>query len=178
MSNLRLIDDTTVSGVASVNITDVFTSDFDVYKVVATDYATTSGTAARARLRFINPSGSVISTSNYDSASLACESAASSAFPEVKATGASYIDFVLYDNGETGGASAGVWYIFNPFSSTIYSFASFQESHFQASYGASTEKGIGVLKQTASMSGYQVYSQGGSSAFNGRFRTYGLRVDS
>ena len=35
-----------------------------------------------------------------------------------------------------------------------------------------------VLKQTASMSGYNVYSQGGSSAFNGRFRTYGLRVDS
>ena len=176
MSNLRLIDDTTVSGVASVNITDVFTSDYDVYKVVATDYATTAGTAGRARLRFINTSGNVITASNYDHASLAIEAAGS--YVDVKEQNVSYIDFVLYDNRETGGASNGVWYIFNPFSSSSYDFVFFQEGHYQASYGPSTEMGNGVLKQTASMSGYNVYSQGGSSAFNGRFRTYGLRVDS
>ena len=176
MSNLRLIDDTTVSGVASVNITDVFTSDYDVYKVVATDYATTAGTAGRARLRFINTSGGVETGSTYDSASLAIEAAATSAFPEVKATSQNHIDWLVYDNGETGGASAGVWYIFNPFSSSAYSFVIFQESHFQASYGASTEKGIGVFKNTGSMEGFLIYGVNGGN-FNARFRTYGLRVD-
>ena len=38
MSNLRLLNETSVtSGVASVSVTDVFTDDFDVYKIVFTD---------------------------------------------------------------------------------------------------------------------------------------------
>ena len=175
MSNLRLIDDTSFSGVATASINNVFNSDFDVYKIVATGYQQTSGTAGRARLRFINTSGSIITASNYDHASLAIERAGS--FVDVKEQNVSYIDFVLYDNGETGGASNGVWYIFNPFSSSSYDFVIFQEGHYQASYGSSTEKGIGVLKQTASMGGYSIYSQSGGS-FDVRFRTYGLRVDS
>ena len=176
MSNLRLINDTTFSGVANASVTDVFSSDYDIYKVVATDYATTSGTAGRARLRFINTSGSLITASNYDSASLAIEAAATGAFPQVKATSQNHIDWLVYDNGETGGASAGVWYIFNPFSSSAYSFVVFQESHYQSSYGASTEKGIGVFKNTGSMEGFMIYGVNGGN-FNARFRTYGLRVD-
>ena len=50
MSNLRLINDTTFSDVTNASVTDVFSSDYDIYKVVATDYATSSGTAGRARL--------------------------------------------------------------------------------------------------------------------------------
>ena len=176
MSNLRLIDDTTSSGVTTVSITDVFSSDFDIYKIVATGYQQTSGTSNRARLRFINTSGSVISA-NYDHCSLAMESFATGAYPEVKEVNVSYIDFVLFDNGQAGAESNGVWYIFNPFSSSSYSFVNFQESHFQSGHGASSEKGIGVLKQTASMGGFHVYNSGGAS-FDLRLKTYGLRVDS
>ena len=40
MSNLRLLNETIATSVASVDITDVFTSDFDIYKieVEADDY--------------------------------------------------------------------------------------------------------------------------------------------
>ena len=47
MSNLRLIDQTTVlSGVSSVSVPNVFTSDFDVYKIVGANFvgATSTGT--------------------------------------------------------------------------------------------------------------------------------------
>ena len=33
MSNLRLINETTASSVSSVDITDVFIADFDIYKL-------------------------------------------------------------------------------------------------------------------------------------------------
>ncbi len=176
MSNLRLIDDTTSSGVTTVSITDVFSSDFDIYKIVATGYQATSGTSNRARLRFINTSGSIVTT-KYDHCSLAMESFATGVYPEVKETSVTYIDFVLFDNGQAGAESNGVWYIFNPFSSSSYSFVNFQESHFQSGHGASSEKGIGVLKQESSIGGFQVYNSGGAS-FDLRLKTYGLRADS
>ena len=34
MSNLRLINETTVSAVSSATVTDIFTADFDIYKVL------------------------------------------------------------------------------------------------------------------------------------------------
>ena len=175
MSNLRLINDTSFSDVTTASITDVFSNDFDIYKIVATDYKQTSGTANRARLRFVNTSGSIMSASNYDHASLAIESFGS--YVDVKSTNTSYIDFVLFHNGVTGADSNGVWYIFNPFSSSSYSFVIFQEGHFQSGYGAATEKGIGVLKTKGSMSGYSIFGQSGGN-FDVRFKTYGLRVDS
>jgi hypothetical protein len=39
-------------------------------------------------------------------------------------------------------------------------------------------KGVGVLKQTASMTGFQVRDNNGSRPFaGGKINTYGLRVD-
>jgi hypothetical protein len=175
MSNLRLINDTSFSNVATASVTDVFSSDFDIYKIVATGYQQTSGTAGRARLRLVNASGGIVVANNYDHAVLAMESFGSS-FPQVKAPNVSYIDFVLYHNGGTGNASNGVWYIFNPFSSS-YSFVIFQNNYQQSGYSASSVKGTGVLKDTSSMTGYSIFGAN-SGSFDVRFRTYGLRVDS
>ena len=69
MSNLRLINETIVSStVSSSSITDVFTSDFQIYKVVADNIVTTA--EAFFSLRFINASGSIISSNDYDFADL------------------------------------------------------------------------------------------------------------
>ena len=65
MSNLRLINETTVSSsVTLVNVTDVFTSDFDIYKIVLSDTVSDFNTSD-LDMRFINSSGSVISSSDY-----------------------------------------------------------------------------------------------------------------
>ena len=177
MSNLRFLNKTTFSGVASASTTDLFTSDFQVYKIVFSNYQQTSGTAGRGRLRFINSSGSVDSTSTYNHASLAIESPTSSSFPEVKSTTNKFIDFMLFDNGETGAASSGVMYVFNPFESSNFTYVTFQEGHFQNGFGASSEKGIGVLKSQSSMTGINIHGAN-SGSFNLTVKTYGLRIDS
>jgi len=173
MSALRLINQTSFSAVTSATITDVFTSDFDIYKIVFTDYFQTSGTASRARLRFTS-SGSVISSSDYRHASLAIESPSSS-FPEVTSNSTTFIDFVLFANGETGALSSGVTYVFNP-SKSSYTFVNWQEGHFQSSFGASTEKGIGVLGNLSVLDGFNIHSASGGG-FNLTVKVYGLRVD-
>ena len=68
MSALRLINETEVaSGVTSANIDNVFSADFDIYKITAeTSSNSTSHFGANARL--INSSGSIISNSIYDRA--------------------------------------------------------------------------------------------------------------
>ena len=43
MSNLRLINETSItSSVSSVNVEDVFTDDFDIYKITSTGVSTTA----------------------------------------------------------------------------------------------------------------------------------------
>ena len=63
MSNLRLINETTVtSGTTTVNITDVFNSDYDIYKVTLEGFYASG--IDYFYLRLINSSGSVISATN------------------------------------------------------------------------------------------------------------------
>ena len=86
MSNLRLINDTTItSGVSSVNIENVFSADFDIYKIVANGISTVGTTQTDPNFRFINSSGSPISASNYEYGNLIMRADAS--YTENKATG-------------------------------------------------------------------------------------------
>ena len=81
MSNLRFLNETTVgSSVSTVDVTDVFTSDFDIYKVVAENIVTSA--EAFLELRFINSSGSVITASDYDFADLFLK--ANTSYVEIK----------------------------------------------------------------------------------------------
>ena len=71
MSNLRLINETEItSSVAGINITDIFSADFNIYKMTVEGISLSGGTATRIDGRLINTSGSVITASNYDRASL------------------------------------------------------------------------------------------------------------
>ena len=67
MSALRLINETSGSSVSSLNVTDVFNSDFDIYKIVINNLDQTATNYLEARL--INQSGSVVSSANYNFAS-------------------------------------------------------------------------------------------------------------
>ena len=68
-------------------------------------------------------------------------------------------------------------YIFNPYLSSSYTFGISQSSS-KTINGFRGYKNIGVLKQTASMSGFQVLSTESRALNSGFIRTYGLRVDS
>ena len=179
MSNLRLINETVVdSFVTSVNINNIFNADFDIYKIVISDTEPNSVPATdliNLRPRFINSSGSVISSSNYAKANVLMKADAS--FDNDKSSSATF----LYGRDNIGNytSSGSVTYIFNPFSSSSFTFMIGQGSggfdtgnnRFRAN------KQIGVLKQSNIITGMNYFSSNSSYSFKGKFRTYGLRVD-
>ena len=172
MSALRLINETTASSVASVSITDVFTSDFDIYKIVVDDYQ--SATSQELAIRFVNSSGSVISASNYDSATQILRSY--NTFQEVKTTNQSMIQYLGWNSATTVGFGLTL-YVFNPNSSSSYSFLLSQTSSDVSGSGNINYKAIGVLKQTASMGGLNFFGASGHNLTSINIKTYGLRVD-
>jgi len=169
MSNLRLINETTATDVSSVSITDVFSADFDIYMFTCNQ---DTGAGNGIYFRLINSAGSVI-LSNYDSALLQLRS--DGTFIEVRSTSATYIDQLYQPTNDAGN----VVYFFNPFSSSSYTFTLGQQSGYYGGAGIPTliRKGIGVLKDTTSCTGFYL------QPINGNFtditvKTYGLRVDS
>ena len=175
MSNLRLINDTTVSStVSSTSITDVFTSDFDIYKVVAENIVTSA--EAFLELRFINSSGSVITASDYDFADLFLK--ANTSFVERQYTNQDSIqDFNLSIGSVSGGAGNTIAYIFNPTNTTSYTFVIFQAQSVYDDSGTFGfgQKGVAVLTQTNSITGLHFVSNTGTHTAD--FKIYGLRVD-
>lgn len=178
MSNLRLINETTItSGVSQVNIEDVFSADFDIYKIIANDISTVGTDQTDPNLRFINSSGSLILASNYDYAHQIMRT--DSGFTEQRPTNQDkFYRFFGESTDQSPESASQISYIFNPFSSSTYTFAMY--SSMVAAAGLKLGmKGVGVLKQKASMTGFQVFDNVGSRPFaGGTVRTYGLRVDS
>ena len=108
MSNLRLINETTTTaGVITVNITDVFSSDFDIYKIVGSNNLANNSTATGFNLRFLNSSDSVISHTGYYYAQQALKG--NTTFGENKSQSESRIWNVfgsLDDSGQSAGSVA------------------------------------------------------------------------
>jgi len=172
MSNLRLINETNVTSASQINVTDVFSSDFDIYKIEF-DYSFDVTSNVSARL--INSSGSVVSASNYDFAYLQTRT---DTFSEGRGTNASLFYYLgsATSGSELGGGT--ILYIFNPFSSSSYTFMMWQNSGGYSSSFALGYKAIAVLKQTSSVTGFQLDTLTANNFTNTNVRTYGLRVDS
>jgi hypothetical protein len=171
MSNLRLINETEISSsVASVDITDVFSADFDIYKITTDNMISASGTPA-LDLKYINSSGSAIS-SGYDRANLTLKG--ETTFAENRNTNASSVASGL-SNAESNGAGS-VSYVFNPFSSSSYTFHIMQGS-FRTGSNYRSQKMISVLKNVASVTGLNI-TFNGANCTGGTIKVFGLRVDS
>jgi len=173
MSNLRLINETTVSSsVTLVNVTDVFTNDFDIYKIVLSDTVSDLNTSD-LDMRFINSSGSVISSSNYQYAYFRVR--ADSSFSEVRSTGDSDIQ-VGFGQVNAALSNGVVGYVFNPFSASSYTFYLMQSGNMSGTNFRAIKQ-IACLEQLSSITGVQVVVNGGNLTA-AKIRIYGLRVDS
>ncbi len=174
MSNLRLINDTEiVDGVSTVSVQDCFSADYDIYKITINNLSHNSGSPAEIYYKFINSAGSLISTSNYDSATTRMPS--SSAFGETQIT--NHTQTVIMGYADLSPEASGfVTYVFNPFLSSSYTFLISQNMSAVSgiAYG---HKSIGVLKQTASMTGFHIMASS-NTLDSGNIKIYGLRVDS
>ena len=166
MSNLRLINETTFSSVNTVNVTDVFSADFDIYKITYNDGG------QYGLLRFINSAGSLMSDSTYDTAR-------HNLIINTTSTETKIVDGSdgIYAFTESSSADGGgnVLYVFNPFSSSSFTYVIAQTVDIYSSTNHRIAKTIGIHKNLSSMSGFQLNALAG---VDGTLRTYGLRVDS
>jgi hypothetical protein len=172
MSNLRLLSETTASSVSSIDLTDIFSADYDIYKInVLMDGSTTN---KDIRLRYIASGGGVVSDSNYVTAGYFMGTY--TGFLELKYTGQSshLVTGYNYDGG------TGINYtIFNPFNSSSYTFMLSESS---GAYNSSGIKLVGTRtcalhEVTQSMTGIQIVPST-STLENITVRAFGLRVDS
>tara|TARA_R100001086_G_scaffold141781_1_gene74480 strand:- start:148 stop:684 length:537 start_codon:yes stop_codon:yes gene_type:complete len=178
MSNLRLIKQTaTASGISSVSLTDVFSADYDIYcvTVAQTTYDVTNTDVIAVKLRFISAGGSIVSASNYDSANMHMKAETTKDEDKFENGTYSYSGAII-GNYENGG---GVHWIYNPYNNDRYSFVTFEGGggYDSSNNKMRSQKGIGILKQTASMTGVNFYSSNTSNTFSAYVTVYGLRKD-
>ena len=173
MSNLRLINETsTTTGVASLSVTDVFSADFDIYKITFTN--TELASLDWVEFRFINSSGSVVTSSQYDEAVLELDTGG--AFGDGRETNDT--NFSRLIRSQTTEAKGGVatMYLFNPFLSSSPTFGLVQSMGVISNGFGS--KGVFILKELSSIKGFQIYLNSGNNINKSTIKTYGLRVDS
>ena len=123
--SLEFINETSVtSGVATVSATDVFSANYDVYKITLEGFY--ASTIDYFYLRLINSNGNVVVSNSafaglYDNASL--EMRTSGAYNERKGTNFTgmFSSTSFLPNSEAENYN-GVFYLFNPASSLSYSF--------------------------------------------------------
>jgi len=168
-SNLRLINQTTVSSsTSSVNMENVFSSDFDNYQIII-DNATSSVNSIDVHIRFIDTSGNVIDDSNYDQAWLRMRQ---SGFNQNRIVDQNHI-FTGQMAGTLGAGITG--YVFTPFKGDCYTWHQFQASGFSGSEDRAF-KGVAVLKEYTAISGYQIKAAS-DNILTATIRTFGMRAD-
>jgi|TARA_B100000029_G_scaffold214955_1_gene212817 hypothetical protein len=175
MSNLRLINETLVtSDVSFVNITDLFSSDYDVYQITFSEVDT--DTTAYIYMRLINTAGSVITSSNYDYGYSLPDStvgaATSNNTGQTSFLNINYFSNVLAESG------VNTITLFNPYSTSSYTYMMNEGAGFFSSR-MNAIKYIGLFDTLDSIGGVQ-FSVAGNSSYNiskAKIRTYGLRVD-
>jgi hypothetical protein len=110
MSSLRYIDSVTATGVRSVTLQDVFSADYDVYKVILVN-TETAGSGDHGYIRFVNNAGILDVNTDYQYVSNELSTAA---WTPTRATAAVYCTKAFYLTTPTGGGGSVFW-IANPY---------------------------------------------------------------
>ena len=127
MSALRLIKEEIVTTAFSkITLDNVFSNDFDIYKITIADCSTSGTTQANIRYTLNNASGSELATTaDYDYGYLRLYE--HSSFTEHKSTAIESVLIGVTDQApEEMGAET---WIFNPFDSNSFTYFSWHSSH-------------------------------------------------
>ncbi len=153
-TNLQFIKSAqSLSTVSSISVTDCFNANYDVYEVYITKIDTTN--LDWIQWTYLDSGGSEVTSSLYDEAVL--EMTAFASFGESRTTNA--VRHLRGIRGSSGATDFGGLKItiFNPYSSSSYTFATTQSSAYSSNNsGMFGSKGIFVLKQSATHTGIKV----------------------
>ena len=154
-TNLEFIKSVNVQTASStVQITDCFTDNFDVYKITLIDFSTNASNDF-SQIRFINSGGTTVSSSNYDYAYY--RPLAGGSFAEERATNQTYIRGIGGQDVRSVIANANaVFYVFNPTASS-FTFMQGQSSYYNSGNSMQAYKQISVLKTTDDITGLEFF---------------------
>lgn len=174
MSNLIQIKEVTADGTAAtLDITDIFSADYDIYKITSSSHQN-SDTHTGLHIRFIDSGGSVITASDYDYGRVRLMTNDNTNHERVENQSRITNGFGLADLHPQG--SNTVTYVFNPFNSSTYTFTT-EETLWAYTGQIEMRKGIGVLTQTASMTGIRAYLDSNTITDKTKIRVYGIQRD-
>lgn len=157
----------------TVTATDIFTSDYDVYWVTINDLTSGYSLTNFSSARFLNTSDTEITNSNYDYAYFNATTY-TTPFGQDKNTGQDKLtNFTLADaNPEAPEYS---FYVFNPMSSSSYTFIALDMMHSNTVNQGFYNNGIAVLKETTQVAGMSFTHTFADQIFNGgTLRSYGF----
>lgn len=172
MSSLVLLHRTTVENVAKIQVVNIFSADYDIYKLVFTDARGTQSSGIN--IRYITSDGNVDSSSNYDQALQDLRSNVNPAeYSEENETEFEGWATTTYSNSNTN--NAGTTYVFSPFSSSTYTYHSAHNVRADGS-ALGTENSIGVYTQANSVTGFEAFGGNSSLIISSlTIRVFGLK---
>ena len=174
MSAVRLVKNVSATNVTSVSVTDCFSADFDIYKLVVKN-ATSDGDFEEMSMRLINSSGSIDTASNYQYAFRELRS--STTFGEGKSTSSSSIIRTMRTGSGATSSGGNVVYFYRPFDSSAYTGISYEVGAYSSGtpqFGG--QKGFSVHTVASSITGFQ-YFVGSNQITNIDIDVYGVRFD-
>tara|TARA_R100001086_G_scaffold175355_1_gene96552 strand:+ start:164 stop:682 length:519 start_codon:yes stop_codon:yes gene_type:complete len=172
MSSLRLLNKTTATSVSEISLTDIFTDDFDTYKIVINGAeASTSG--AWSHIRLIDENGIVITDSNYQVMLHQLPSYGNAT--ETRRNNYNFAEFIFYTNNTTSGNGV-VIYVYLPTNRNAYTFINSESVGQVSTNGPIATKTVAMLEQKAKMTGIKFIRTSGS--FDSLdIEVFGIRVD-
>lgn len=173
-TSLQFITSASTTNTTSLSIENCFSDKYDLYAVYLKDFDIGSG--VDLAMRFINSSNNVVSDSNYEDA-VRLIRAYSGGHTDIKAQNISELKSMGFYDPSGIGQGIGMatnMYVRNPFSSAYYTFANWSNTGI-SSIGTPARQGIGVLKQTVSITGLHYFDTGGGTILNLKVSVYGIK---
>ena len=154
--NLEFIKSASGTSVSSLSVTDCFSDKYDVYQISLVDAQLTTG-AANYVLEFLDSGGTPITSLVYERAFLILR--AYNTFIETRGTGLGNYTFGYVNASESNGFEM---FVYNPYSSSDYTFLNYQHSSFVVGNGNYGNKGIGVMKSAETVTGIKLAGTSGT----------------
>lgn len=171
MQNLQFIKSLTPDGSSSsLSVTNCFSAQYDIYAVTY-HITTDSGSPKDVSLRLINASDTIVTNTNYN---YAYYDMGTSGLTEVQAQGADKFSGLLNATDFPPEGASGIFYVYNPFSSSLYTFINAQSAN---RHNGSTNgyKGIAVLKETTSITGINIFLSSTNPTNESNISVYGVK---
>lgn len=162
--SLELINKTTFSSVSTVNVDNVFSADYDVYQI------TLDTGGQYGLLKFLDSSGTLTTDSAYDTARLNLKT--NTTYSETRVQNQSAGMYAFSESSGSGAGGGNVLYVFNPFSSSSYTFVTAQTVDINNTVAFRIAKTIGAYKNTQSLRGFSLQAL---ASVSGTLVTYGVK---